>query len=63
MPAVRSYEVEETRQVVVAAISPAEAIQKAEAIFRGLDDNPKLDSQGSVLTGPVRTTYISAREG
>lgn len=62
MPAFRSYEVEETRQVVVGATSPAEAVQRAEEIFRGLDENPKLDGQNRPITGPVRVTYISARE-
>lgn len=62
MPAVRYYRVTETREVVVSAINPAEAVQNANKVFRGLDENPKLDENKNVLTGPVRVTDVSATE-
>jgi hypothetical protein len=62
MPAVRSYRVTETREVVVTGISPAEAAMNADKVFRGLDENPKTDGQGRPMTGPVRVTDISVSE-
>ena len=62
MPAIRGYRVTETREVHVVATSPVEAAQQADGIFRGLDENPKLDGQGTVLTGPVRVIDISVSE-
>lgn len=62
MPAIYTYIVTETREVPVVATSPAEAISKGDAIFRGLDENPKQDGQGRIMTGPVRVTSVDARE-
>jgi hypothetical protein len=62
MPAVRYYRVTETREVVVSGVNPAEAVQNADKIFRGLEENPKTDSQGNVLNGPVKVTDVSAME-
>lgn len=62
MPAIRTYRVTETRQVSVVATSPAEAMQQGDRIFRGLDENPKPDGQGSVMTGPVRVTDCAVSE-
>lgn len=62
MPAVRYYRVTETREVTVTGVDPAEAVQHANQVFRGLDLNPKFDEKGHILTGPVRVTDISATE-
>lgn len=58
MPAVRMYEVTQTREVKVRAENPTDAIRIADGLF----NEAVSEEAGSVSPNDLRVTDISARE-